>query len=552
MPFASLFKRDKNSSKPDSPYAHLSNKEKKSLFGLKVVQAQQNPEPIYDLSGCGAIDLPDDTYTFCKILGKTSLILKDNNLTSLDTGGSIQDLSELKFLDASFNKIEKLTSNIYFLKKLQVLNLSNNKLKSLPDSFNSLQCLEELLLSNNKFSKVPLAVCALPKLRVLSLKGNNINAIPKEICKLHNTLQSLEFDFDIIENVNQDILKDGFVQIMKYFCSLEGFEYEGPKDLQNTDEVDSNAKGHRVSIMPASPVDDIMVEYMRKKQQQLKDQILEEERMRGLEKQRLEIVFQNTAKSKEELLQELVSSPFELADYELKKQEKVLEHMKLEENFRFEQNEELDKYLSNFSNKESLLKDISANEDIFQLEVEAIVAAKEYVRLKLISDLSKSEEKTNAALQELLNLQQSQKSQDFINLITEQEEEIKKTLSGLIESSTEIRRADVLKAMKDSLLEVALAEAEKTKIEEKHKSWVKTLMEEGQLEEEKIEELLNNKVIVQESFLSDILKEEEYQAEAFKLLLLKMDLKRNSVIRQVSTINTCYIIVIALLYLHFS
>ncbi|KAL7645826.1 UNVERIFIED_CONTAM: hypothetical protein RMT77_002723 [Armadillidium vulgare] len=537
MPFASLFKRDKNSSKTDSPYSHLSNKEKKSLFGLKVVQAQQNPEPVYDLSGCGASELPDDTYTFCKILGKTSLILKDNHLTSLDTGGSIRDLSELRFLDASFNKIEKLTDNICFLKKLQVLNLSNNKLRSLPDSFNSLLCLEELLLSDNKFSKVPPVVCALPKLRILSLKGNNINAIPEEISKLHNTLQSLELNFDIIENVNQDILKDGFTEIMKYFCNLEGFEYEGPKNLPDTDDVDSNAKGHKVSIMPVSPVDDIMVEYMKKKQQQLRDQILEEERMRGLENERLECVFQNTAKSKEELLQELTSSPFELADYELKKQEKVLEHMKLEENFRSEQNEQLDKYLNNFSNKESLLKDISANEDNFQLEVEAIVAAKEYVRLKLINDLAKSEEKTNAALQELLNLQQSQKSQDFVNLITEQEEEIKKTLSGLIEVSTEIRRADVLKAMKDSLLEVAMTEAEKTKIDEKHKSWVSTLMKEGQLEEEKLELLLNNKVVIQESFLSNILKEEEFQAEAFKLLLLKMDLKRNSVIRQIALIE---------------
>ena len=162
-----------------------------------------------------------------------------------------------------------------------------------------------------------------------------------------------------------------------------------------------------------------------------------------------------------------------------------------------------------------------------------IVNAREVEKIKLLQDLTRSEEETESALQEILLLQQSQKSQDFVNLIKEQEEEMKNVLSGIAEVSTDIRRGDILKAMQDSLLEVALISVQREKIEENQNSWVSTLMKEEELGEKQLENLLKNKASEQEAFLTTFLKEEEYQAEAFKQLLLKMDLKRNSVVRQV-------------------
>ncbi|MCL4115581.1 UNVERIFIED_CONTAM: hypothetical protein GTU68_017643 [Idotea baltica] len=323
---------------------------------------------------------------------------------------------------------------------------------------------------------------------------------------------------------------------MKHFCGLNAIDYEGISICVPQDTTDNNSL--TVQEMASSPpVDDIMVEYIRKKQQQLRAQISEEERRGALEKQQLENIIQNTFKSREELLHELSCSPFEISDYEEKKQEKILSQMQIEEKFRSEQSEQLNIYLNSSSDKEALLSDITMQEDSLQLELQAIVAAKESERSRLLQDLSKAEHDADSTLNEILNLQQSQKSADFVHLIEEQDVEMQKLLSNLIDISTELRRNDILKAMQNLLLENAATEAQRDKIEEKQKSWVSSLIKEGQLEEAQIESLIDNRTSNQEIFLNNVLQEEEYQAEAFKLLLLKMDLKRNSVIRQISLVE---------------
>lgn len=533
MPFKNFFKKNKSYSEPSSPTSSSFNKDKKSILGLKAIQSQQNPELIYDLSNCNASSLPDDTFTFCKILGKTSLNIQNNCLTTLESGGSLEDLLELQVLDASHNNIKKLPNNINLLENLNILNLSHNKLKDLPDSFSLLRNMKELYLSNNKFSKVPPVLCALPKLRVLSLKDNYITSIPKEISSLHHSLQRLELDYEQIKNLPEDINVDSCTiqEIMQHFCELQGISYNEP-DNDITDYTDSPCQETQKNSL-AQPADDIMIEYMNKKQEQLKAQILEEERIKALEKAQLENVLEHISKSKNELLQELGSSSFEISNYEVKKQEKLLNQLKLEKKFRDEHDEQIDLYLSNTSNKEALLLNISNQDNDLQSEVEIIMAAKDKEKMKLLKDLEEAEYKTDSALKEIISLHQAPKSQEFVNLIKEQDEQMQEILSGIVEVSTELRKNDVLKAMQNTLLEEALIETQKEKIEKKQISWVSSLLKEGELEEEHIKYLLKVKAFDQEAILSTIIQEEEYMSEAFKLLLLKMDLKRNSVIRQV-------------------
>jgi len=63
-------------------------------------------------------------------------------------------LSNLEFLDLSFNKIKSLPNEITYLNALISLKVSNNKLVELPSSLSSLQLLESLDLSNNRLTSL--------------------------------------------------------------------------------------------------------------------------------------------------------------------------------------------------------------------------------------------------------------------------------------------------------------------------------------------------------------------------------------------------------------
>ena len=96
----------------------MSPKEKKEKLSMKVHLAQTSPDSTYDLSDCGAALIPDDTYTYCKLLMKSKLILRNNCLSSLDCGGSIQDLINLQIIDVSNNRIDGFNKQFltYFYK----------------------------------------------------------------------------------------------------------------------------------------------------------------------------------------------------------------------------------------------------------------------------------------------------------------------------------------------------------------------------------------------------------------------------------------------------
>mmetsp|Transcript_37202 Transcript_37202/g.68911 ORF Transcript_37202/g.68911 Transcript_37202/m.68911 type:complete len:558 (-) Transcript_37202:59-1732(-) len=181
-----------------------------------------------NLSGCGHINLHDDSELWSRFKSLKKLDLNNNNLTDLPgemgvlTSLEILFLSENKFegipkvigelknlrilslkgnllpeLDSTHlpapslvwlivtnNLIGKVHSNIGELKLLRKLMLSHNQIESVPGELGECTGLELLRLANNKISSMPLEVLTLPKLAWISLSGNPMSNPPKNIEKV--------------------------------------------------------------------------------------------------------------------------------------------------------------------------------------------------------------------------------------------------------------------------------------------------------------------------------------------------------------------------------
>ncbi|XP_026476564.1 E3 ubiquitin-protein ligase LRSAM1-like [Ctenocephalides felis] len=113
----------------DKGMAPSKNKELKAKLEHKLYLARENPEPVFDLSECDLKQVPQGIFTLCKVFRKEVLLLHNNRLSSLDNGGSINDLNLLTILDLHKNLLVTLPQSINVLTNLRELYLNNNRLK---------------------------------------------------------------------------------------------------------------------------------------------------------------------------------------------------------------------------------------------------------------------------------------------------------------------------------------------------------------------------------------------------------------------------------------
>lgn len=130
-------------------------------------------------------------------------------------------------LDLKGLEIEVLPDEIGELTELKFLTLSENKIKFLPSSFSKLKKLERLHLKGNLFDKFPEEVLELENLDHLCLSGNEIEEIPKNINRLVN-LQELFISDNKIKAFEYGLLD---LLNMKHLCLHDNDIVSIPEDF---------------------------------------------------------------------------------------------------------------------------------------------------------------------------------------------------------------------------------------------------------------------------------------------------------------------------------
>ncbi|XP_037079546.1 E3 ubiquitin-protein ligase LRSAM1-like [Pollicipes pollicipes] len=202
----------------------------------KICLAEETPEPVYDLSNCLLRTIPPGTYAKCKVLRKLQLLLQDNLLTSLESGGQLSDLHLLQVLHLEFNCLIHLPHSISSLASLQVLDLSNNALKELPASIGELHRLRRLLCRGNGLRSLPAAVGRLPRLATLDLRNNQLH----ELAPLANISRMEEVrleDNKALLCPPPEVVSAGSDAVITYLCREARVRHTGPAAEDEEDSV---------------------------------------------------------------------------------------------------------------------------------------------------------------------------------------------------------------------------------------------------------------------------------------------------------------------------
>ncbi len=222
------------------------------------------PEVLYNLTKLHKIVLKKFNFSIfpkgiLELTNLSSLFIEECELKSLPK--EIIKLKGLKTLWLNRNKLREFPSIITKLVNLRELNLNNNFIKILPTEISNLQDLENFDLGSNNFNVFPIQVLTLPKLRELKFGNyshrnsefnNSFNELPKEIVKLEN-LKSIDLFQVSVENVPQEILKEGFEAIKNYFDSKleaddEEFLYEAKMVVVGRGDVGKSVLTKKITI----------------------------------------------------------------------------------------------------------------------------------------------------------------------------------------------------------------------------------------------------------------------------------------------------------------
>jgi len=221
------------------------SKEDLKKTNQKITLNQDTTKDTYDLANCNLYILPEN-FSFYQIdlHLKTGLNLSNNKLSSLKEGGDYSYLSEISYLDLSFNLFKKIDvlENLFVnafstTSSLTILNLQENGFKTLPNCISCLKNLQDLNVSYNLLESLPNSIGELKNLQKLNLKGNsNLKKLPNELGKIGATLEEIILDEDMIKDFvhpSGQVLGDLGCQdtqtILKWLCQQGNYPYNSTK-----------------------------------------------------------------------------------------------------------------------------------------------------------------------------------------------------------------------------------------------------------------------------------------------------------------------------------
>ncbi|XP_026104005.1 E3 ubiquitin-protein ligase LRSAM1-like isoform X2 [Carassius auratus] len=287
----------------------FSKKKKPSEEAIKRLQYQlclakeAGADDILDISACELTEVPSSAFSICKVLQKKVLILHANDLRSLvPKGCCIGALATLKVLDLHENKLTSLPDDIGQLLSLQVLNVEKNRLKQLPDSIGDLRHLQTLNVKENSLTVIPVSVGHMSSLRTLDISENSIRELPKELASVR-TLESLILDAQVMRYPPASVCTAGTEEVQRYLCSEMGLEYCPPSQYllpvlehdggkQEVDCVDGEEKAWQSKFM----------DYEKRKEQKQLEKLTFEKDLEEKQREHTQLFLLNNSRKEDVLL----------------------------------------------------------------------------------------------------------------------------------------------------------------------------------------------------------------------------------------------------------
>ncbi|CAH0383790.1 unnamed protein product [Bemisia tabaci] len=456
----------------------------KAMFERKFCLAKSDPEPTFDLSGCGLETVPSAVFKFVAVLRKSALFLQNNELTSFGSKGNMKDLELLETLILSTNKLTIVPSDIILLQYLKILDLSRNQLASLPDSICELKSLEDMNLSSNKLSKLPVNIGRLTKLSRLDVSNNaELKTLPSS---LHHATVLVEINWSQNQDFTfppQDIMRQGPARILSFLAQ----ECDSGCDINSNENLHLKNSSKNVP----SPV------------------LLQHEEME--------------AKLK---LQEQLRT------------ERAKEKVAFEEALMKQKQSELECLLSEKEKRKKMLREITKEQVELEIRMKNLQLQKETERSDLLLCLKEAERLTSAVITELLERNSQMRSSEYRLRLEEEDRALQeKLLKTHFEKSQLYRKEAIYEAMYNCL--VSERKLEKQFCD--HRAAMTELQTRSMKSEERmnenLEELMKNRSSECKELIKSIEQNEDLQRSAVSALLEQSDVQSFRLMHEIQSVE---------------
>lgn len=505
-------------------------------------------DDILDISACELSEVPSCAFSMCKVLQKKVLILHTNDLRSLvPKGCCLGALATLKVLDLHENKLTSLPDEIGQLSSLQVLNVEKNQIKQLPDTIGGLLHLQTLNVKGNCLTVLPVSVGRMSSLRTLDISENSIRELPKELASVR-TLESLILDAQVMSFPPASVCTGGTEEVQRYLCSEMGLEYCPPSQYllpvlehdggkQEMDCVDGEEIVWQNKFM----------DYEKRKEQKQLEKLIFEKDLEEKQREHAKLLVLNSSlkedvllsvKLEQERLELGVSQQQKAQEAErLKVLDKVrqaesavmsrisdllLDNKRQEKSAAFLQALEKDRirmeHLTTITQEEanSLRKKEVADAMQRMLSescsVRLLQEAREAKTKFLVSETCKSLDNMDKKFDQVLSLQQLDKSKAISQIL--QEEEMQKAAFEALQLQKDSVHAYIRNQIK--LIEAELMQL--TKLEVKRRN----------LDTENLQEELSDQRTALTDLLQQLLKQKDQREEELRLVLMEIEKKSES------------------------
>lgn len=493
---SSTRRRSKSSSRSSTDKMSFFKKqsdEAKRRFEYQMHLAEDNPEPIFDISNSECSEIPSNVYSLCKVLNKEILLVHTNWLTSLKaTDCNTGDLATIRVLDAHNNSIKSLPEDINKIHCLQVLNLEENKLKKIPESIGKLKYLQSLNLRGNKLKELPVSICDLPSLRTLDISHNQIKSLPKGMWHVR-TLENLIIDAEEMIYPPAEICIKGTEAVMKFLCEEAGEEYLPASQFVLQVLESSDAK----SVLSSTFSDN-----------SLKMLAEDAKIMQNIEK-----YTDLQAKKRQERM--LFSQQYE---------EDEKEHAKLAATAHRE--------------KDHLVSVIAYDQMKLNQELQELTSKKELDRQNLVLSLKEIEDGASKLLDNLIEMNvKAQKQEELMEAIERERNEQDQYYVVKYEEIANLRRKEVLDRMEEILNSSAYLEHCRLKHDAEKKYAAKHALQKELNTSSEVDTFIKLKTAEQNEMVGILTQQEELQKAAFEALLMQKDSRHSRVTNQINLIE---------------